>query len=104
MASTDTFYNYVEPKWTVIRCGEWSKRFQCSLARWVLGWTPADTDAQRLAKLQATLSAYKFATSDTLQLFAALLSLPLDPEQYPPLDLPPQKLRLDTLSLKIGSQ
>jgi predicted ATPase/class 3 adenylate cyclase/DNA-binding winged helix-turn-helix (wHTH) protein len=57
---------------------------------------PADTPADRLRTLEATLAGYGFALPEVVPLFAALLSLPL-PAHYPPLALTPQRQRQQTL-------
>jgi TOMM system kinase/cyclase fusion protein len=47
----------------------------------------------RLAGLEAMLSGYSFDLPETLPLFAPLLSLPLPPDRWAPLDVPPLKHR-----------
>ncbi|NNC09037.1 TOMM system kinase/cyclase fusion protein [Corallococcus exiguus] len=47
----------------------------------------------RLTGLEALLSGYSFELPETLPLFASLLSLPLPPERWAPLDVSPLKHR-----------
>ena len=54
-----------------------------------------DTPDAKLAKLERVLAAYRFPQTDTVPLFASLLSLP-QPEGYPPLALSPQKQKQKT--------
>jgi predicted ATPase len=61
----------------------------------LLQWTRDETPQAKLAKLQHTLSAYRFPQADTLPLFASLLSLP-QPDDCPPLTLSPQKQKQRT--------
>jgi class 3 adenylate cyclase/predicted ATPase len=61
----------------------------------VLQFDRDDTPQTKLAKLQNTLSHYRFPQADTLALLAALLSLP-HPEGYPPINLSPQKQKQKT--------
>jgi len=57
-----------------------------------------DTPEQRLEKLEQNLSQYRLPTSETVPLFATLLSLPVPDEgRYPPLNLTPQRQRQKTL-------
>src|SRR5262249_22298739 len=60
-----------------------------------LQFAPHDPPRAKLAKLQQTLSAYRFPQADTLPLLAALLSLP-HPESAPPLTLSSQKQKQKT--------
>src|SRR5262249_12735028 len=62
----------------------------------LLRWRPDAAAEEKLHTLEETLAAYRFAWPETVQLFAALLSLPL-PERYPPLTLTPQRQRQRTL-------
>lgn len=54
-------------------------------------WRPEDGVDQRLAKLEAALEAFSQPVGETVPLLAALLSLPLPEDRYPPLDLIPQQ-------------
>src|SRR5712691_5875127 len=54
-----------------------------------------DAPAVKLAKLQHTLSHYRFPQADTAPLLAALLSLP-HPAGYPPITVSPQKQKEKT--------
>ena len=56
---------------------------------------PHDTPPTKLDKLQQTLAQYRFPHTDTLALFASLLSLP-QPEGVPSLTLSPQKQKQKT--------
>src|SRR5215831_2730795 len=57
----------------------------------------AESPAAKLAKLEDALAQYSLALDETVPLLAALLSLPLPPERYPPLTLTPQWQRQQTL-------
>ena len=61
----------------------------------LLQWQKEDTVQTRTAKLQTTLARYQFPQTDTLALFAALLSLPYPPDA-PPLNLSPQRQKQKT--------
>ncbi len=61
----------------------------------LLQFTREDSPAAKLAKLQHTLSHYRFPQTDTVPLLATLLSLP-HPEGSPPLTLSPQKQKQRT--------
>ena len=56
-----------------------------------------DTPEQKLEKLTHNLSHYRLPVEETVPLFAALLSLPVSEDQYPPLNLSPQRQRQKTL-------
>ena len=56
-------------------------------------FTRDDTAAQRLAKLEQTLGQYRLPLTETVPLFAPLLSLPVPEERYAPLRLSPQRQR-----------
>ena len=62
-----------------------------------LQWQQDDTPEQRLAKLEQELSQYRLPLEDSVPLFAALLSLPIPEDRYPPLRLSPQRQRQKTL-------
>jgi class 3 adenylate cyclase/tetratricopeptide (TPR) repeat protein len=61
----------------------------------LLQWLPDDPPAEKLHRLEATLTASGMALPEAVPLLAALLSLPL-PASYPPLTLPPQRQRQHT--------
>lgn len=52
--------------------------------------------AEKLARLEAMLTEWKLPLAETVPLWAALLSLPLD-DRYPSLELPPQHQKQATL-------
>jgi class 3 adenylate cyclase/predicted ATPase len=60
------------------------------------GWRPEDTAEARLAKLEAALEGFDQPISETVPLFAPLLSLPLPQEHYPPLALTAQQQKQQT--------
>jgi predicted ATPase/class 3 adenylate cyclase len=62
-----------------------------------LRWQPDDTPAQKMEKLTQNLRQYRLPLEETVPLFAALLSLPVSEDQYPPLNLSPQRQRQKTL-------
>ena len=62
----------------------------------VLQFERDDTPAVKLAKLQRTLSRYRFPQRNTFPLLATLLSLP-HPAGVPPLQMSPQKQKEQTL-------
>jgi class 3 adenylate cyclase/predicted ATPase len=61
-----------------------------------LHWQRHDTADVKLQKLEAALAQYSPALTETVPLFAALLSLPLAPERYPPLSLSPHQQKHKT--------
>ncbi len=62
----------------------------------VLRFEREDKPADKFEKLEGMLKGYQFIADDTVQLFAALLSLPLPEGRYAPLTLSPQLLRQST--------
>jgi class 3 adenylate cyclase len=62
-----------------------------------LQWRQDDTVEEKLAKLEHLLSQYRHPLEETVPLFAPLLSLSVPEEQYPPLNLSPQRQRRKTL-------
>jgi TOMM system kinase/cyclase fusion protein len=62
-----------------------------------LRWQQDDTSEQKLDKLTHNLSHYRLPLEETVPLFGALLSLPVSEDQYPPLNLTPQRQRQKTL-------
>ena len=65
--------------------------------RRAVGWVPDDDTASKLAKMETVLASYQFSSAETVPLIAALFSLPLPEDRYPPLNLTPQQQRLNTL-------
>ncbi|MDH3598069.1 MAG: AAA family ATPase, partial [Candidatus Tectomicrobia bacterium] len=63
----------------------------------ILQWQPDETAAQRLTKLEDTLSVYRLPLYDTVPLVAALLSFTLPDNRYPLPQLTPQQQRQKTL-------
>jgi predicted ATPase/class 3 adenylate cyclase len=55
-----------------------------------------DSPATRLEKLERVLATYRFPLTETVPLFAALLSVPVPEGRYPSLDLTPQQQRQQT--------
>ena len=60
-----------------------------------------DSAAERLRKLEQTLTSYQFPQADTVPLLAALLSLP-HPEKYPILNFSPQRQKQKTQELLVA--
>jgi hypothetical protein len=56
-----------------------------------------DTPEQKLEKLEQNLGQYRLPLEESVPLFSALLSLPVPEDQYPPLNLTPQRQRQKTL-------
>jgi TOMM system kinase/cyclase fusion protein len=56
-----------------------------------------DSPEEKVGKLEHTLSQYRLPVEETVPLFAPLLALPLPENQYPPLNLSPQRQRQKTL-------
>jgi predicted ATPase len=56
-----------------------------------------DAPEMKLEKLEHTLSQYRLPLKETLPLFAALLSILVPEDRYPPLNLSPQRQRQKTL-------
>jgi predicted ATPase/class 3 adenylate cyclase len=56
-----------------------------------------DTPEQKLEKLVRNLSQYRLQLDESVPLFGALLSLSAPEDEYPPLNLSPQRQRLKTL-------
>jgi predicted ATPase/class 3 adenylate cyclase len=55
--------------------------------------TSNDTVAQQLTKLEQVLGQYRLPLTETIPLFAPLLSIPVPEERYEPLSLSPQQQR-----------
>jgi class 3 adenylate cyclase/tetratricopeptide (TPR) repeat protein len=62
----------------------------------LLGFSPEDTPAAKLIKLEGMLEQYRFALEEVVPLWTTLLSLTL-PERYPPLPLTPEQQKQKTL-------
>jgi predicted ATPase len=62
-----------------------------------LRWQPEDTAEEKLAKLEQMLRQYRLPLQETMPLYAALLSVPLPDDRYPPLSLSPQRHKQKTL-------
>jgi predicted ATPase len=60
-------------------------------------FTRDDSPGEKLGKLEQALQAYRCADQETVSLLAALLSMPLPEDRYPPLSLSPQRQRQKTL-------
>ena len=60
----------------------------------VFGWQPEDTARQRLAKLEAGLAGFE---SESVRLFADLMTVPLPEDRYPRLSMTAQQQRDATL-------
>jgi class 3 adenylate cyclase/predicted ATPase len=65
---------------------------------WQRVWRLMSDDApeEKLRKLEEALAPYPVSLPEVIPLFASLLSLPL-PDRYPPLSLPPQRQKQQTL-------
>ena len=58
-----------------------------------LGFTREDSAEARLTRLERALQDYAFTDTRTVALFAALLSVPVPADRYPPLELSPPELK-----------
>lgn len=77
------------------------------LMQHLLQWRPHDSPETRLEKLEGVLSQVRLPVEETVSLFAALLSLPLPEDRYPPLTLTPERQRqqlLDAMVLLVLEQ
>ncbi len=63
----------------------------------VLRWQREDSAEEKLAKLEEALQDFSLALDEVIPLFAALLSLPLAEDRYPPLNITPQQQKQQTL-------
>ncbi|MFB3137585.1 MAG: adenylate/guanylate cyclase domain-containing protein, partial [Phycisphaerales bacterium] len=63
----------------------------------VLNWQDQDKVEVKLAKLEAAPQGFSLVPEEAIPLFAALLSLPLAEDRYPPLNLTPQQQKQQTL-------
>ncbi|MFL5589236.1 MAG: AAA family ATPase [Ktedonobacteraceae bacterium] len=67
-----------------------------------LHWQGDDTPDAKLGKLEHALRQYALPLDETVPLMAALLSLPLPADRYPPLVLSPQRQRQQTLDTLVA--
>jgi class 3 adenylate cyclase len=63
---------------------------------------PGETPLEHLHTLEAVLAPSRLPVAQTVPLLAALLSLPLPPDRYAPLSLPPQQQKQQTLDALLG--
>ena len=63
----------------------------------VLAWHQDDIPDERLRKLEEALQPYPLPLAEVVPLLAALLSVPLPADRYPPLTLTPQRQKQKTL-------
>jgi class 3 adenylate cyclase/tetratricopeptide (TPR) repeat protein len=69
----------------------------------VFGWQPEDTALQHLAKLEAGLAGFKtLPLSESVRLFADLISVPVPEDRYPRLSMTAQQQRDATLDAIVG--
>ncbi len=68
----------------------------------LLHWQPEEAPAAKLDKLEQLVQASRLPVAEAVPLFAALLSLPVPAEQYPPLNLSPQRQRQHTHDLLVA--
>jgi class 3 adenylate cyclase/predicted ATPase len=68
----------------------------------ILQFETRDTPAEKLGKLEQTLSQSRLPLEETVLLFAPLLSLPIPENRYPPLTLSPQRQRQKTLETVVA--
>jgi predicted ATPase/class 3 adenylate cyclase len=62
-----------------------------------LAWRQDETPEDRLRKLEEALRPYPLPLAEVVPLLAALLSVPLSEDRYPPLTLTPQRQKQKTL-------
>jgi len=67
-----------------------------------LRWIASESNEDKLEKLEKRLSQLGLSLAETVPLFAALLSLELPADRYPPLSLSPQQQRQMTLDAVTG--
>jgi len=68
----------------------------------ILRWQEHTTPSARLSQLEQALGHYRLSLAETVPLVAALLSLPLPDDRYPPLTLTPQQQKHKTLEVILG--
>ena len=88
--------------WVAIRCSPFhtASAFHPIIEhlKRVFGWQPEDTAQQHLAKLEAGLAGFKaLPLSESVRLFADLMSVPLPEDRYPRLAMTAQQERNATL-------
>jgi class 3 adenylate cyclase/tetratricopeptide (TPR) repeat protein len=88
--------------WVAIRCSPFhtASAFHPIIdhLKRVLGWQPEDTAQQHLAKLEAGLGSFKtLPVSESVRLFADLMSVPVPEDRYPRLAMTAQQQRDATL-------
>jgi predicted ATPase len=88
--------------WVAIRCSPFhtASAFHPIIEhlKRVFGWQPEDTAPQRLAKLEAGLAGFRtLPLSESVRLFADLMSVPLPENRYPRLSMTAQQQRDATL-------
>ena len=88
--------------WVAIRCSPFhtASAFHPIIEhlKRVFGWQPEDTAQQHLAKLEAGLAGFKtLPLSESVRLFADLMSVPLPEDRYPRLAMTAQQQRDATL-------
>ena len=67
-----------------------------------LRWQREDSAEVKLAKLEEAFQGFSLALDEVIPLFAALLSLPLAEDRYPPLNLTPQQQKQQTLDAVVA--
>lgn len=70
--------------------------------RRALGWKADDSAEKKLTKLEAALTAQSMPLVEAVPLYAELMSLPLPPGSYEPLDFDAKQLREKTLDAMSG--
>jgi class 3 adenylate cyclase/predicted ATPase len=88
--------------WVAIRCSPFhtASAFHPIIEhlKRVFGWQPDDTAQQHLAKLEAGLAGFKtLPLSESVRLFADLMSVPMPEDRYPRLSMTAQQQRDATL-------
>jgi class 3 adenylate cyclase len=88
--------------WVAIRCSPFhtASAFHSIIEylKRVLGWQPEDTAQQHLAKLEAGLGGFRtLLLSESVRLFADLMSVPAPEDRYPRLSMTAQQQRDATL-------
>ncbi len=68
----------------------------------LLRWQQEESPATKLDKLEQLVQASRLPVAEAVPLFATLLSLPVPAEQYPPLNLSPQRQRQQTHDLLVA--
>ena len=93
------------PHWLVVnRCSPYHQNSPLfpiieSLEHW-LGFRKGASSGERLQLLERRLEDYSFQITESVPLFAGLLSVPLD-DRYPQLNLSPQRQRQRTIELLV---